>query len=176
MAVLKNLMLDIENVVYIYIAVRHSKDTKATGWGAFILRGENPMKKFYGGIPDADINCGYLTAVTEVMDALDPSEIILYAEDSVYLCVNMEEGRVKNWRKRGWRTSNNTPVKNKELWEKLLEEEEAHNVIEWIPNTGTDKHKDEAVALAQKGRKKVSTQKSSFMTEEPFDDSDPDDY
>lgn len=171
-------MLEFEGVVNIYITVEYLQNPGAIGWGAFLLRGRSPMRKFYGGDPGTTINRSYLIAATRVMDALtDSYEINLYA-DSQYLCTNMEEERVENWKKRGWQTSNNRPVQNKELWEELLTESHSHQVT-WIWNPITDRPNDAeagAITLSKKAREEALTATSPFMYEEHFDDSYPDDY
>nr|2RPI_A Chain A, Ribonuclease H [Thermus thermophilus HB8] len=61
-----------------------------------------------------------LKAAIEGLKALkEPAEVDLYT-DSHYLKKAFTEGWLEGWRKRGWRTAEGKPVKNRDLWEALL--------------------------------------------------------
>ena len=46
---------------------------------------------------------------------------------------------IGGWLKRGWKTASNTPVKNIDLWERLLRAKEPHSVtFQWVK--GHDGH------------------------------------
>lgn len=61
-----------------------------------------------------------LKAAIEGLKALkEPCEVDLYT-DSHYLKKAFTEGWLEGWRKRGWRTAEGKPVKNRDLWEALL--------------------------------------------------------
>lgn len=61
-----------------------------------------------------------------------PCDIIVYS-DSQYLVNAFNQHWISNWQKNGWLTSQKTPVKNKEMWERLLDAKKPHNTIfVWI--------------------------------------------
>jgi ribonuclease HI len=51
--------------------------------------------------------------------------------DSAYLSRAFNDSWIANWQKNGWRTSSKKPVKNKKLWQELVELNEEHE-IDWI--------------------------------------------
>ncbi len=48
------------------------------------------------------------------------NKIEIYS-DSAYLINAFNDNWVKNWEKNGWKTATKAPVKNRELWEKIIE-------------------------------------------------------
>ena len=59
-----------------------------------------------------------LTAAIQALSALkEPCEVDL-TTDSQYLRLGVLDWLPK-WKRNGWRTSNRTPVKNRDLWEQL---------------------------------------------------------
>jgi len=59
---------------------------------------------------------------------------------------------ISNWKKRGWKTAANTPVKNEDLWRRLDAAIQRHN-IEWFWVKGHSGHteNDRADELANLG-------------------------
>jgi ribonuclease HI len=58
---------------------------------------------------------------------------VLLRIDSQYVVKGIMEGWAKKWRKNGWMRTKNEPAENYDLWKKLLELTEKHDVIfEWI--------------------------------------------
>lgn len=69
-----------------------------------------------------------LLAVIKGLEALKmPCKVNLYT-DSQYVVNAFTEGWLNNWLINGWKTSNNKPIKNVELWTRLLELTKIHNV------------------------------------------------
>ena len=67
-----------------------------------------------------------------------PCDVDLYS-DSKYLIDAHNQHWIDNWKKKGWRTAGKAPVKNRELWERLLKAEAPHN-INWHWVKGHDRH------------------------------------
>jgi len=120
------------------------------GWGGVILfPNKNPIY-LNGGSNNTTNNKMELTAAIEVLKYLDnPQNIKLYT-DSKYV-MNGIESWIKNWKKNGWKTTANKPVKNKELWE-ILDEQITKHEIKWIWVKGHDgnEHNEKADFLARK--------------------------
>lgn len=55
-----------------------------------------------------------------------PSEILIYT-DALYLRGNYMD-YLPLWRKNGWKTARGEPVKNRELWEEVVEAAEPHRI------------------------------------------------
>lgn len=69
-----------------------------------------------------------LSAVIQALSMLkEPCVVKLYS-DSAYVVNAINQKWIINWQKNGWKTSNKEPVKNKELWKKLIELLSYHKV------------------------------------------------
>jgi ribonuclease HI len=85
-----------------------------------------------GGEADTTNNRMELRAVIEGLVALNkPTFIDLYS-DSQYVLNGLNEW-MANWKKRGWKTADKKPVKNRDLWERLDELRAIHEIrFHWI--------------------------------------------
>jgi ribonuclease HI len=98
------------------------------GWGALLIRGKH-RKTLHGGEADTTNNRMELKAAIEALNALKgPSDVRLYT-DSKYVLEGINQW-MPNWKKRGWKTANRKPVKNKDLWCEL-DEAIARHKIDW---------------------------------------------
>lgn len=101
------------------------------GWGAILVYGKFE-KVMSGGEAETTNNRMELTAAIEGMRALKEPCIINLYSDSKYLIDAFLQGWVYNWKKNGWRRGKEA-VKNPDLWEKLLELVEMHEVrFNWV--------------------------------------------
>lgn len=103
--------------------------TRIGGWGAVVYT--NGLRHdLHGGALDTTNNRMELQAAIEAIRFLEnpKAEIILYS-DSQYVIKGITE-YVDGWRRRGWRLSENKPIKNPDLWQTLYELDRTHN-IEW---------------------------------------------
>lgn len=124
------------------------------GW-AYLLRYGPQQKLGSGHDEDTTNNRMELKAVIEALHALTKScEIDLFT-DSEYVRKGITEW-VFGWQKNGWKTAQKQPVKNKDLWEELLELSKTHT-MQWHWVKGHSGHPeneqvDEAARIAaQKG-------------------------
>ena len=120
------------------------------GWGA-LLRVGDTEKELWGGEPETTNNRMELLAAIRGLEALTRSSKVVLTTDSQYVRKGITEW-IANWKKRGWKTANRQPVKNKDLWEQLDRLEETHD-IEWKWVKGHSGHiENERVdALANRG-------------------------
>lgn len=102
------------------------------GWGAILQYGEQ-KKELSGGEEDTTNNRMELTAVIEALAALrEPCEVEV-TSDSKYVVDAIEKGWLYGWLKKGWKKSNNAPVLNVDLWQRLLPLLKQHEVrFVWI--------------------------------------------
>jgi ribonuclease HI len=101
------------------------------GWGSVLLyRGHR--RELSGGDAETTNNRMELMAVIQALETLSrPCDIVLHT-DSTYVMKGMTEW-LEQWKKRGWRTAAKAPVKNVELWQRLEQAIERHNVKwRWI--------------------------------------------
>lgn len=101
------------------------------GWAA-LLRYNRQEKSLSGGELSTTNNRMELKAAIMGLSALTRPCTVRIVTDSQYLMKGMSEW-IKNWKRRGWKTSRNTPVKNEDLWRELDKLVSLHNVQwEWI--------------------------------------------
>jgi ribonuclease HI len=126
------------------------------GWGA-ILRFGSMEKELTGAEPATTNNRMELTAACEALEALKrPCRVALHT-DSEYVRNGMERW-IKGWVRNSWRNSAKEPVKNHELWQRLLAAAKPHEV-EWLWVKGHSGHpmNDRADVLATQARESLRT-------------------
>ena len=101
-----------------------------------------------GQLHTKELSCGYkkttnnrmeLMAVIAGLEALNrPCEIELYS-DSKYVVDAFNQHWIDGWLKKGWKRGKNEPVKNVDLWKRLLKAKEPHQItFIWVK--GHDGH------------------------------------
>lgn len=80
-----------------------------------------------------------LMAAIVGLEALNrPCDVELYS-DSKYLVDAFNQHWIDSWMKKGWKRGKNEPVKNTDLWKRLLKAKEPHHVtFHWVK--GHDGH------------------------------------
>ena len=97
------------------------------GWGA-VLRYNGKEKEISGGEAMTTNNRMELMAVIVALEALNrPCEVEVHS-DSQYVVNAFNKHWIDGWKKRGWKTANKQPVKNRDLWERLLAAKSKHKV------------------------------------------------
>ena len=97
------------------------------GWGAILMYKEN-KKEISGGKKDTTNNVMELTAVIEALKLLKyPCKVKLYS-DSAYVVNAFLQNWVIKKQKNNWKTADKKDVKNKELWQELVEFTNIHNI------------------------------------------------
>jgi ribonuclease HI len=122
------------------------------GWGAILMFGET-SREICGGEPDTTNNRMELMAAIQALETLTrPCQVELHT-DSQYVMKGISEW-IHNWKRRGWRTADNKPVKNDDLWRRLDEARSRHNVQwRWVKGHAGHEHNERADALAGQGLK-----------------------
>jgi ribonuclease HI len=120
------------------------------GWGAW-LRYKTHEKEIYGGEPKTTNNRMELMAAIQALEGLKKASVVTLYTDSVYVKEGINKW-IKNWKKRGWKTSNKQSVKNEDLWRRLDEAREKHQVTwQWIKGHSGNVGNEKADYLANKG-------------------------
>ena len=97
------------------------------GWGAILIYND-VKKEISGGEKETTNNIMEMTAVIRALELLNrPCEVDLYS-DSAYVVNAFTQNWIENWINNNWKTANKEPVKNKELWEKLIKLTKTHKV------------------------------------------------
>ena len=90
-----------------------------------------------GGLHEKEISQGYVRTTNNRMELMaaiaglealkKPCEVDLYS-DSQYLVNAFEKHWIEGWQKKGWKRAGNEPVKNVDLWKRLLAAMKPHAV------------------------------------------------
>lgn len=97
------------------------------GWCAILLYGGNE-KVISGGAAETTNNRMEVYAAIAGLSALKEKCAVTLYSDSAYLVNAIEQRWLYNWYRKGWKTADNKPVKNKELWLELYELLKKHDV------------------------------------------------
>ena len=101
------------------------------GLGALLVY-KGAEKELWGGDPNTTNNRMELMAAIAGLIALTRPCSVKLVTDSQYVMKGIQEW-LPNWKKRGWKTASKEPVKNADLWQKLDEEVNRHQVSwQWV--------------------------------------------
>lgn len=90
--------------------------------------GTEHRKELSEGYKKTTNNRMELMAAIAGLEALNrPCEVLLYS-DSQYLVKAFNEHWIDGWKKKGWKRGKNEPVKNVDLWKRLLAAIQPHQV------------------------------------------------
>ncbi len=102
------------------------------GWGA-ILEFRGVEKEFSGGEAMTTNNRMELMGVIKGLEALKEPCIVELYSDSKYVIDALTKGWARGWKSRGWVKADKKPALNPDLWERLLELCERHQVnCHWV--------------------------------------------
>nr|WP_076777556.1 ribonuclease HI [Lachnoclostridium phocaeense] len=113
------------------------------GYGAVLeyvdTKGQLHTKELSQGYKKTTNNRMELMAVIAALEALNrPCSVELYS-DSKYVVDAFNQNWIGGWLKKGWKRGKNEPVKNVDLWKRLLQAKEPHQVrFIWVK--GHDGH------------------------------------
>jgi len=120
------------------------------GWGA-ILRYNGVEKELCGGEGATTNNRMELMAAIQALEALKrPMTVRLYT-DSEYVKNGITQW-IKGWKARGWLTADKKPVKNVDLWQRLDEAAQRHDIqFHWVRGHAGHPENERADELARRG-------------------------
>jgi len=120
------------------------------GWGV-ILSYKGVVKELYGGEKETTNNRMELTAAIQGLEVLKKQCKVELNTDSKYVLQGITEW-LPNWKKRGWKTAGNKPVKNEDLWRRLDAAGSQHTIEwKWVKGHSGHKENDRADELANLG-------------------------
>ena len=107
------------------------------GWGA-LLRYKHHIKELKGHQREATNNQMELMAAIRAFETLNKPCRVKITTDSQYVKNGMTQW-VAGWKRKGWKTASNQPVKNQVLWQRLEAATETH-IVEWFWVKGHSGH------------------------------------
>ena len=128
------------------------------GWGS-ILRFKNIEKELSGAEKETTNNRMELLAVINALESLKEPCKVKITTDSKYVCDAFLKEWLSSWQKNGWKTANKKPVKNRELWERLLLLSQKHELTwSWIKGHAGHPENERCDKLADEARIKIVQQ------------------
>ena len=104
------------------------------GWAA-VLISNGREKELSGAEALTTNNRMELLAAAEALEALNaPCSVALHS-DSAYLVNAFNDRWIAGWQARGWKKADKSPVLNRDLWERLVAQNERHDV-RWVKVKG----------------------------------------
>jgi len=118
------------------------------GYGTVMLFGDH-RKELQQGYRQTTNNRMELLGAIVGLEALSrPCTVDLYS-DSTYVVNAMSKGWLKGWQKRGWKTASKQPVKNQDLWRRLIAAVGDHEVRwHWVKGHSGDPENERCDTLA----------------------------
>lgn len=144
----KDILEDTEIIIYTDGACSGNPGTG--GWGAVIKHGDK-THDIYGGEEHTTNNRMELKACLEALKFTPEKFLVVVRTDSKYVKDGITIW-LKNWKKNGWKTASNKPVKNRDLWQELDSLSSIRKVTwEWVPAHKGEENNERADMLAKQG-------------------------
>ncbi len=139
-----------DDIVEIYTDGACSGNPGPGGWGV-LLRWRGVERERFGGEPHTTNNRMELMAAIEGLAALKRRLPVRLYTDSTYVKQGITQW-VPRWKRNGWRTASKAPVKNADLWQRLAELNERHDVEwRWVKGHAGHPDNERADELARRG-------------------------
>lgn len=140
--------------VYLYTDGSSLGNPGPGGYGAILVMGPHEKELSGGENPTTNNRMELMGAIAGLSALKRPCRVIL-TSDSKYLVDGITKGWAKSWRKRGWVKSDKKPALNPDLWGKLLDLLEIHQVeFVWVKGHAGHPYNERcdrlAVAYAEK--------------------------
>ena len=124
------------------------------GWAA-IMRFKGVEKELTGGEAATTNNRMEMTAAAAALEALKkPSKVVIHT-DSEYVKNGITRW-MTGWVRKNWRSSTGDPVKNMDLWRRILDAEKPHQVEwKWVRGHAGNTMNERADRLATEARERM---------------------
>ena len=120
------------------------------GWGV-VLRHGNALKELHGGDLSTTNNRMELMAAIQALEALTRPVTVKLHTDSRYVLDGITKW-IAGWQRNGWKTASRHPVKNVDLWQRLVAAMAPHQVSWiWVKGHAGDPGNERADELARLG-------------------------
>jgi ribonuclease HI len=115
-------------IIYTDGACRGNGKENTIGAFGIIFMYNEVQKEVKQAFRNTTNNIMELSAVIQALSMLKEPCSVKVHSDSAYVINAINQKWINNWQKNGWKSSNKEPVKNRELWEKLIELIKYHKV------------------------------------------------
>ncbi|KAB2836716.1 MAG: ribonuclease HI [Caedimonadaceae bacterium] len=129
-----------DEMIEIYTDGACSGNPGPGGWGVLIKRGEKE-EELSGSETLTTNNRMELMATISALEYVSTEGSIKLYTDSTYVKDGVTLWLAR-WKKNDWKTANNKPVKNRDLWERLDQAIKNHAAIEWHWVKAHDGHRE----------------------------------
>ena len=120
------------------------------GW-AVLLRYQGKETTLHGGEAETTNNRMELMAAIIGLESLQESCRVTLTTDSKYVMSGITDW-INNWKERGWKTASRKPVKNEDLWRRLDDVSQQHEITwQWVKGHSGHRENELVDALANKG-------------------------
>lgn len=127
------------------------------GW-AVLLRARGHEREMSGGEKDTTNNRMELTAAAEALEALKRPCVVKLHTDSEYLRNGITRWHT-GWVRRNWRSASGDPVKNMDLWQRILEADKRHTVSwHWVRGHSGNVENERVDRLATLAREAIESE------------------
>ncbi len=143
-------MSETEQPVVVYTDGACKGNPGPGGWGVWMVSGQH-QKEMWGGETLTTNNRMELMAVIQALTALKRRCSVIIYTDSQYVRKGITEW-ITGWKRKGWKTADNKPVKNADLWQQLELAAAEHQVDwRWVKGHAGDPGNERADGLANRG-------------------------
>ena len=120
------------------------------GYGAVLLSGKH-RKELFGGYKHTTNNRMELLACIAALEALKQKCRVTLHSDSKYIVDSITKGWARRWRANDWRRNKKEKAINPDLWARLLDLCERHEVkFVWVKGHAGNKENERCDQLVQK--------------------------
>jgi ribonuclease HI len=118
------------------------------GYGTVMLFGDHQKELSQGYQQTTNNRMELLGAIVGLEALTRPCQVALWS-DSTYVVHAMTKGWLEGWLKRGWKTSSKQPVKNKDLWQRMMAAVADHEISwHWVKGHSGDPMNERCDQLA----------------------------
>ncbi len=122
------------------------------GWGAVLIQDDGTEIELSDGDKDTTNNRMEMSAVLTALNHLPEKHHVDLYVDSQYVKNGITQW-IAGWRRKNWRTSTGSPVKNKDLWQKLDAAVNRHEITwHWVKGHAGDHYNERVDELATAAR------------------------
>lgn len=151
--------MDNKTKVTIYTDGACSGNPGPGGFGAILVyldaNGVRHEKEISEGYSSVTNNQMELMAVIVALESLKKACSVQVFSDSKYVVEAFNSNWIEGWQKRGWKNSEKKPVKNIELWQRLLQAKAIHDVeFVWVKGHAGHEYNERCDNLAVAASKK----------------------